>query len=329
MNHQRLSTTLVTLLLVGVAALVGACGAPVETGTVLAARATAEIRGSKSFVQLPQGRLTFETSPIGELPRGSVLEGAASDTGDVRFVGVRWTYTPGAGVPTMLSGFLMADRVPSEVALIVDGTAHTLGQAYSVPGGTTNGTSFYVAVADSTKESGLAIEVTMAGAVQTVSVDGSRRDAGQAAALYDLPHQSTDSRCAARLEPARLSGSATCSVSSVLLPWVSAEGWAPDGHTWAIVDVTTELDEIRSGGGSCRVVGQDDASTLDGASSDTVLAEDSRNTGTSLRTQLAFDAPENAPMSFDLERTVTCRRTDGPDPLGAGTAAIAAETVLR
>jgi hypothetical protein len=303
--------------------LVG-CGDDPGTGSgggdLAVVEAVGTVEGTTSTVQLPTGQVELQVAEPGPIDEGAV-PGDAEVDGDATYVGVSWDFVPGAGVPGTLGGFLLAEDVPSEVSVRLGEETATLGATYSSPGGEAAPTSVFVEVGDATLGE-LDLLVEFDGVTQSVSADGSGAlEAGAAEPLYDLPQESTPADCAPEVTPASVRAEPACSVASVQLPYLTGEGWAPDGQTWTVVDVSTRLDRVVVGGDEERVTALEGTDTLDGDPADAVLLEDGGFEGT-LHTQTGYLSDEGDPLSLVVERSVTL--AEGP-----GDVALRAEVPLR
>jgi hypothetical protein len=284
------------------AGALGGCGDEGGDDAVLAASAAAEVDGEASWVQLPGGRVDFRVRPPAPLEEEEVSDADRLDP-DSSYVGVTWQYSPGEGIPPGLGGFFVESEVSAPVSVVVGGTRHDVGTAYSLPGDEATPDAVYVKVPDDVSLDDVELRVEFAGVSQSVTADGSSRDAGRAAAMYELAEASSPARCRPALEPASVSGNPRCAVASVQLPYLTGEGWAPEGAVWTVVDVSTRLAEVRQAGDATSVVGLSGAATLDGDPPEAVLLEDGGFEGT-LHTQAGYLTRPGDPLVLDLRHAV-------------------------
>ncbi|MBZ5737487.1 hypothetical protein [Nocardioides mangrovi] len=290
-----------TAALVPVVALAAAgcalLGGGADAGDTVAAEVQA-LGTDAAVVQLPTGRLSVL---LGE-PVDSVAADEAADQEDHdppdggAFVGVGWTFDPGAGLSTTQKAMVLDDDVTPTVTLVAGGDRYPIDQALD------DDPALFVAVAGSDD---VRLEVDFDGVVQTVS-SGGRVDEGDAAALYDA----TGSRAPLidcsdqRLRPpADLD--LLCSAELDLVPYVSGPGWADAGAAWAVVRLETTVSGVE-------VTSTEDSSTLDG--DDPTLTVPSDVTRPGFRSdQLVFDSSADAAHVLDVARTYTTAdgTTDG------------------
>lgn len=309
MTDPRRPARAAVLALVVATTLAG-CGDETSDATdqAVPAAAGATIDGTESFVQLPHGRLTTTVSDAAEIESAD-LASADDDPGEA--VGVDWTWEPGAGVPTQQSGFVVADDVPAEVSVVVDGVTHDLGPAYSTGDGLAGGDAFFVPAEAGTTADDVTVEVDFDGLVQRVGADGSDREAGVAAPLYDdvddVAPQQVD--CDLAVEPTDVTAAPTCDVAVLSLPYVTGLGWAETDGAWTVVDTTVRLEVVTVGDDDVPVAGQSETVLLDGAEPEEVLLDD--GSGATLRTQTVFASAGGDAGDLELARTVQVEAPDG------------------
>lgn len=279
------------------------CG---DQDDVVVGAAGASLEGEQSLLQLPHGRLTFEVTDAEEIP-----DGAASDApSDGRFVGVDWSWEPGAGVPSLVSGFLIADDVPADVRVQVDGAWHDLGSAYDTSAGGVAGATFFVPASDDVVAADVTVAVDFDGVEQTVQGDGSGLEAGAAAPMYEITGEPTTPECPAVLSPATAVGGATCEAAFVELPYVTDLGWAASGTTWVVADLSVTVGEVTVGGEDQPVVEQTETISLDGTEPEAVLLDENGSGGV-LRTQSVFASEVGAARRLSYSRSLTTAQGPG------------------
>ncbi|MCD4524563.1 hypothetical protein [Nocardioides sp. cx-173] len=275
------------------------CGDEEAATEVVPAASGASIDGEQSEVQLPHGRLTFEVTDAEE-----VTEDDAPDAGTSgRFVGVDWTWEPGAGVPPLVSGFLLADDVEAAVRVQVDGTWHDLGPAYDTAEGGAAGTAFFVPAGDDVTAGDVRLAVDFDGVEQTVQGDGSGLEAGAAAAMYELTGEPVEPECPVALQPQGVAGEATCTAAFVELPYVTGLGWAATGTTWIVADLSVTATGLSVAGQDQPIVEQTETATLDGVEPASVLLDEA--SGAAQRTQSVYAGEPGAERRLSFTRNLS------------------------
>lgn len=286
------------------------CGDDAE---VLVGSGTA-LEGEQSTIQLPHGRLTFVVTPARPVDPDELDDSDAEPDGD--HVGVSWEWEPRAGVPAKVAGLTLADDVPAEIGIEIDGTDHALGPAYSTREATAVAGARFVPVDGDADPADVVVSVTFDGVTQTVRGDGSGLKAGAADALYSLPQGSSPAACDVALTPATVTGSPSCEASTVRLPYVDELGWAGEGSSWLAVSVVVTLTSYAQGGDESTVQKQTEELTLEGKPADRVV--DQTQAGAQLTTLSVFGAPESS-QSLELTRSVLPATSAGEKVAVTGT----------
>ncbi|RYB93170.1 hypothetical protein EUA93_01640 [Nocardioides oleivorans] len=273
----------------------------------------AAISGTDTYVQLPHGRVELTVSDPEALDPDLVEPG--SDDGladDQQVIGVDWEFVPSEGVPDDVTGFVIADDVPATVSVVVGDEEYALGDAYSVAGGSSTGTTAaFVPVGSGDDLDDVRVDVDFDGVRLGVGVGSGERTPAGAGELYADEAGPTDLACEPSLEPASVSGRLTCTVAARSLAWVSDLGWADDGSTWWVVDAYTGARDLRDGsGGRYGVTAMEDASTVADSPADATLLTDFLTAESALRTQQVFAGDEASPPAISLVRTLTWSEQD-------------------
>lgn len=276
----------------------GAAGDPVE------ASSTADLSGTDGFIQLPNGRLNFSLTQPGEFAADQFAD-PDQHRSALKYVGIAWDFVPGEGVPNDVSGFVLADDVPAEVSLRVDGSGVDLGPAYPVPGGEAPAGSLLVPVEDGVGLDEVEVALAFDGVEQSISVEDGVRIAGPAAALYEDASGPTELACAVRVGPTPVRADATCVAAAVALPWSTDVGWAADETTWWVVDVATSVTDLRDPqGGRYGAAAMSDTSTVDGAPPEAVLLDEFSASRAELRTVQIFGGTVDVAPTVAISRSV-------------------------
>ncbi|MBS2939157.1 hypothetical protein KDN32_15560 [Nocardioides sp. J2M5] len=271
---------------------------------------SADITGTDTYVQLPHGRVEVTVSDPATLDPDLVEDGAADGLADdQQVVGVDWEFVPSEGVPSDVTGFVIADDVPAEVTLTVGDDERVLGDAYTVAGSETTTTSVFVPVDDGTDLDDVTVAVDFDGADLAVDVGtGERTPADE---LYADVVDPDELACDPSLEPRTVTGQLACTVVTRPLAWVTGLGWAGDGEAWWIVDSYTGARDLRdAAGGRYVVTAMEDRSTVDGAAPDATLLEDFVAAESALRTQQVFAGEVGTPPLVSVARTLTWREEE-------------------
>lgn len=240
MRLRRLAAATAGLL--ALAPVLVACGddaAEIEVGDVIPARDDAQfVEGTASSLALPIGRLeVFMGKPTRKLGVDDTRQREATDApDDATFVPNTWRYDDGTF--GTLKSYLGDEQTPT-VELVSDKASYRLPAPASIGEGSD---SFYVPVTGAGEHPRLRVEYD--GVTQTVDLATGERKAGRAAPLYDLPERTGKARpchVGADFHGAGGISDYQCKVTRpIRLPYAAGR-WAPKGHEYLAVTVTTAI----------------------------------------------------------------------------------------
>lgn len=238
-SRRTAAAALGWLILLPALAACGEDASGVETGDVIAAREDSQFSdGTPSSLVMPIGRLEiFLGKPTARLDARDTrqLEPATAPPGST-FVPITWQYD--AGTFGDYAAYLGGEQTP-KVELRADRAGYRLPAPDPTGQG---GESFYVLVSGSGRDLDLAVSYD--GVEQSVDLLTGKRDAGDAAGLYDLTPVSTRTRACER--GADFNGTAgypdyRCRYTRpVRLPYADG-AWAEPGRTFLALTVTTSI----------------------------------------------------------------------------------------
>lgn len=257
--------------------------------------------GSPAEIQLPHGRVSFVVADASPVSADDITDPGVEPSGE--YVGVEWGWEPGGGVPGDLGGFLIADEIPSEVSIEIDGVDIDLG-------GATSPQATYVPAPAGTAAGDVTLSVTLDGLTQTIRGDGSGLTAGAAEPLYSLPESPQAAQCDLAFTPARVKGEPNCEAATVRLPFVTELGWAADGTSWLVVGLSVQLVSYRVGEEETSVQTQQEQLSLDGEKPVAVL-HDEQVSRAVRSTQSVFSVPSDGLATVQVTRTVLPATDDG------------------
>ena len=332
---MRLRRTAAACLLLSLApVLLAACGEEtndVDPGEAIPARYEDQFEdGKKASVRLPLGNLLIRVGePVTSVSREETRELRALDAPEGgSFVPITWQYDSwSAG---RFDPYVATDEVPE-----VDLVSH--GQEYRLPSPDReqrHGESFYAVVEGDASD--LSMQVTFDGVTQSVDLRSGDRDAGQAAALYEVDDSELE-QIPCDAEPwfddqPDVTAQVACTViGPAVLPYAGGE-WAEPGREWVAVTVETHLRSyaIAIGVGALsgaqygaagvvsdiRLDGRRPTHVISGGAGDNGCP-DPETAACNYEEHLVFDVPEGELGTLTIEQTFDLRlgvRWGGFDP---------------
>lgn len=233
----------VACLLVALAPALAGCGGDddsnaIEVGDVVPARTADQFEGGRhAMVAVPTGTLRIWADKSTDTVKGrDTRELEPIDAPDgATLVPITWKFLDDY---PQAQPFLQTEAQP-----VVD--LMTSGGTYRLPSPDQEereGESFYVAVDGDAKK--LSMKVTFDGVSQTVDLHTGKRDAGKAAALYDLDADAQRPQsCGADdwPHPTGTVAAYKCELATRLLLPYAAGKWAPEGKQFLAVELKTAL----------------------------------------------------------------------------------------
>jgi hypothetical protein len=293
------------LLLVGASGCGGDSSAA-SAGDVVQGR-DGDVDGARSYaVLVPTGELTVQVSkPVDVLSARQAADGTTHEApAGTGWVGVDWTFAPGADYDPLLRTLMDAPMVPTTVRLESAGTSTELGVApgaTGTPADTRTSGVVWVAVE---QDAVPVVQVEFDGVIFSVDTASGEVTGEQAAALEDLTAPQAPECRLAPLGPGAAEG--TCVVTLAQVPYLAGRGWARLG--WSVVRVETRVDTFRRDGSAYTVQEVQDGSVVDGRAMDQDGATRRRG---SLVTQVVTGG---SPQVLNVDRTLSGVLADGGGP---------------
>lgn len=275
---------------------------------VLEGTDTTTVSGTEVPVIVPNGSYVFTVSePTTSLP-DDVSDDGGSD--DATYVGLAWRpegTAPEAG--PVLHG---TDPEPAPVRI---SQGDTTGEVTELGADTTGGNANGVVWVSVDPDADLTLEVEYDGLVQTFDLASGERQPGPADAFYDdTGTVRVDCPDGTSEADQGFDYTITCDLADVAaVPYVAGQGWAADGETWLVLDLSLTPSAFTwsgAGGTSDYEVTSQSGSVSVGDTEATVLSEDDP-LGDGWSASLAVPAPAAEAVTLDVRRTYDLARDSG------------------
>lgn len=311
-------TALAAAVVLG-AGLLAACGS--ESGgasggaRVVQGVDTGDVTGDAFEVVVPSGEFTVTVGdPVDEVPADAAADGKAHPAPEGReYVGIAWS--PSGTAPAFGAVLHGTDPLPATIGVRTGGRELEVSELAMDPAdGPANGVA-WVPVDDGEAQ----LHVAYDGLTQTFDLDSGERTPGPADGFYDLAAAPAD--CPA-VGPGRdvrgMQYTITCQISPITaVPYLAGEGWAEDGRTWLVFDLTltpspfrwSPTGDLGQPYASYRVDAQS-GSAVSGDGEAVVLAETDLAADVYTATY-AVPADAGGPAAIDLVRTYELTRQKG------------------
>lgn len=205
---------------------------------------TVDLSGSEVEVVLPSGQLTITvTEPRDVVPAADADDRSEHEAPEGQaYVGLGWAQS---GVAPAF-GPILHGSVPRPASVVVRAGGETV-DVLEIDTQEGSGGGAWVLVPEGL--SGAVAEITYDGLTQTVDLADATLDAGGAAGLYDIQLLPTACSDAGESGPV-LTYSIDCTTSAATAtPYVAGRGWAPEGSTWLVLDLTVQPSTFRGTAG--------------------------------------------------------------------------------
>ena len=301
-------------------------------GQVVQGVDTGDVTGDEFELVIPSGEFTLTVGdPVDEVPADAAADGEAHPAPDgQQYVGIAWS--PSGTAPALGVVLHGTDPLPAALRVRTGGRDLEISELALDPAdGPANG-SAWVPVDGEAQ-----LEVSYDGLTQTFDLDTGEREPGPADDFYDLAPTPAD--CPAS-GPGRggqgMQYSITCEISPITsVPYVAGQGWAEEGSTWLVFDLTLTPTQFRwSSTGdlaqpyaSYRVDAQS-GSAANGDAAAVVLAETDLAADAYTATY-AVPADVGAPVAIDILRTYGLTRQSGDAPGAPDSERVTYRTTVR